>query len=584
MALRRILVGLLGLIIMAMLTLAALHWARTTSRTTADRSGALLAQTHRGLLTSELQKFRLLPLVLVEYPDVVRSLEDRDKGAGRRLNASLELLAARTGTAVIYAIDTRGQTIAASNWRLPSSFVGKNYGFRPYFADAMRNGTAELFALGTVTGRPGLYLARRVDTPRGPVGIIVVKVEFDQLEASWARSPGVTFVTDRNGIILITSKPSWRFRPTRPLTPTLLSDAQESLQFGRRLLGPPPLALAGPDARAGAASYRVARLDAPLTGAVLLHLSELAGPQGAARTQAFMWLLGLLLLTGTAAGIWIRASERRTMQKRARLALEDEVMRRTAELRDANARLLIESDERAETERQFRAAREELAQANRLGTLGQITAGIAHEINQPMAAIRAFAENGSVFLDRGAASQVGANLAQIVALTERVATITGELRAFSRRKTPSAGTATVGLVIDGLMLLIGKSGRSVVRVAIADTERGIKVAGDRIRLEQILINLVQNAVDATSGLARPQITIDLDDRGDTAIVLRIHDNGCGVDPTVRDTLFTPFVTTKEDGLGLGLGIARDLAREFGGDLEHVDNQGKTMFLLRLVRT
>lgn len=583
MALRRILVGLTGLLLMAMLTLAALQWARTTSRTTADQSGALLGQSHRRLLASELQKFRLLPLVLVEYPDVSRSLEDGDKRARRRLNASLELLAARTGTAVIYVIDTRGQTIASSNWRLPSSFVGKNYGFRPYFADAMRNGTAELFALGTVSGRPGLYLARRIDTLSGPVGIIVVKVEFDQLEASWARSPGVTFVTDRNGIILITSEPSWRFRPTRPLTPTLLADAQQSLQFGRQPLGPPPLALNGPDARIGAESFRVARLAAPLVGATLLHLSDVAGAEDAARTQAFTLLLGFFLVSGTAVAVWIRAAERRTMQKRARFALEEEVLRRTSELRDANARLAIESDERVETERQFRAAREELAQANRLGTLGQITAGVAHEINQPMAAIRAFAENSSVFLARGATGQVGANLTQIVALTERVGTITGELRAFSRRKTPSAATATIGSVIDGLMLLMGEGARAVVRVAIADLERDIKVTGDRIRLEQILINLVQNAVDATSGLANPSITIDLDHYGETGIVLRIHDNGCGVDPTIRDTLFTPFTTTKEDGLGLGLGIARDLAREFGGDLEHVTHEGKTMFLLRLTR-
>lgn len=583
MSSRRIIGGLTGLGVIALLVLAALQWARTSALHIADRNAASLAQSHRGLLASELQKFRLLPLVLVEYPDVARSLENGDGGASRRLNASLELLATRTDTAVIYAMDTRGRTVAASNWRMPSSFVGRNYGFRPYFVDAMRNGTAELFALGTVSGRPGLYLSRRVDTAAGPVGIIVVKVEFDQLEASWARASGTTFVTDRNGIVLITSKPPWRFRPTRPLTQTLLANARRSLQFGRQPLGPPPLALAGTDARIGTENYRVAILDAPLAGATLMHLSDVAGPQGAARTQAFTWLLGLLLVTGAAVGISIRAAERRSMQKRARLALEEEVLRRTSELRDANARLAIESDERVETERQFRAAREELAQANRLGTLGQITAGIAHEINQPMAAIRAFAENGSVLLDRGSTTQVGDNLAQIVALSERVGMITAELRSFSRRKTPSAGTATIGSVIDGLMLLIGEGARSVVRVAIGESKRGIEVVGDRIRLEQILVNLVHNAMDATAGMADPQITIDVDHLGKGSIVLRIQDNGSGVDPAIHDTLFTPFTTTKEEGLGLGLGIARDLAREFGGDLEHNVHDGRTMFLLRLAR-
>jgi two-component system C4-dicarboxylate transport sensor histidine kinase DctB len=583
MAPRRILWGLLGLLLVSLATLAALQWARTAARIQAEASGESLGQSHRGLLSSELQKFRLLPLVLVEYPDVGRSLSSQDEASRRRLDASLELLAARTGAAVIYAIDRQGRTVAASNWRLPSSFVGQYYRFRPYFGDAMRNGTAELFALGTVSGRPGLYLARRVDAPSGPVGVIVVKVEFDELEKSWARSPGATVVTDRNGIILITSVAEWRFRPTRPLAPAIIDDARRSLQFGRQPLRPPPFALTGGDARLGEEQYRVARLDAPLAGATLLHLSDLAGPRAAARSQAFTWLLALLLVGGLAGGFALRAADRRTMQRRARLALEQEVTRRTAELRDANARLAVESDERLDAERRFRAAREELAQANRLGSLGQITAGVAHEINQPMAAIRAFAENGRTFLARGSAEKVGENLAQIVALTERVGSITSELRAFSRRKAPAAGTATVRSVLNGLMLLIGEAGRGVVCVTIAEEDKDIAVAGDRIRLEQILVNLVQNALDATADVAEPRIVIDLEQRGDTSILLRICDNGAGVDPAIRQTLFTPFTSTKAEGLGLGLGIARDLAREFGGDLDHVARPEGTMFLLRLVR-
>ena len=169
------------------------------------------ARAHHGLLGSELQTFRLLPLVLAEYPDVAQAMQGHDPAAAKRLNATLELLATRTDAGVLYAIDARGRAVAASNWRLPTSFVGQDYTFRTYFNEAMARGGSELFALGSVSRRPGLYLARRVDRGGRALGVIVVKVEFDRLEREWAQSPGATVVTDARGLILITSVPAWRF-------------------------------------------------------------------------------------------------------------------------------------------------------------------------------------------------------------------------------------------------------------------------------------------------------------------------------------------------------------------------------------
>jgi two-component system C4-dicarboxylate transport sensor histidine kinase DctB len=276
----------------------------------------------------------------------------------------------------------------------------------------------------------------------------------------------------------------------------------------------------------------------------------------------------------------LRAADRRRLQSRARASLEREVVRRTAELREANARLIVESQERGEADRRFRAAREELAQANRLGSLGQITAGVAHEINQPLAAIRTFAENGAVLLDRGASDQARENLGRIVALTGRIATITGELRAFARRRTPSRGAPTLGAAIEGTMLLIGERARGVVVDAVADDLRARRVVADRIRLEQILVNVIGNALDAVAGRAARRVTIDAVAEDDQLIV-RIADNGPGIDPSLDDTLFTPFASAKPEGLGLGLAIARDIAREFGGELALAPGAGGATFLLTL---
>jgi two-component system C4-dicarboxylate transport sensor histidine kinase DctB len=554
----------------ALLLWAGARWARARADAVADVAAAQTARSHAGLLASELQKFRLLPLVLVEYPDVATALDTHAPAAIDRLNHTLELLATRTDAAAIYVIDAKGVTVAASNWRLPTSFVGQNYSFRPYFRDAMARGSSELFALGTISGRPGLFLARRLSVSGRPAGTVVVKVEFDRLEATWARTAGPSFVTDAHGVILITSVRDWRFRTTHPLDPATLAQARTTLQFGNKPPRAAPIALAGAAATAnlgsGEVQYRVGSTPVPLVGARLVHLEPLAAPLAAATTSVRLWGLAILIILGAAAGLAWRAREKRQLQREAQAALEGEVARRTAELRETNQQLTVESRERADAERRFRAAREELAQANRLGSLGQITAGVAHEINQPVAAIRTFAENAGTFLDRDQIDPVRANLAQIIDLTARIGTITAELRNFARRRTPARGAIAIGSVIDGALLILGERAREVVTVDLSAALRATLVAGDRVRLEQILVNLLQNALDAVDGVAAPRILIAAVTIGG-GVTVTVGDNGAGVDPTIADQLFAPFVSAKPEGLGLGLAIARDIAREFGGELE-----------------
>jgi len=565
---RLVAAALVVLLLGAALLWASGRWATAQAAAATDAAAGQTARSHAGLLASELQKFRLLPLVLIEYPDVATALETQAPTAVARLNRTLELLADRTDAAAIYVIDAKGVTVAASNWRLPTSFVGQNYSFRPYFRDAMSRGASELFALGTISGRPGLFLARRLTTNGRSAGVVVVKVEFDRLEATWARADGHSFVTDSHGVILITSVSEWRFRTTHPLDAATLAQARTTLQFGS---GPPraaPFVLAGSAATVsvGEAHYRLASLPVPLAGSRLVHLEPLAGPLAAATTSVRLRGLAILIILGIVAGLAWRAREKRQLQQEARLALEQEVVRRTAELSETNRQLTIESRERLEAEQRFRAAREELAQANRLGSLGQITAGVAHEINQPVAAIRTFAENAGIFLDRDQIEPVRGNLTQIIDLTARIGSITAELRTFARRRTPLRGAIAIGSVIDGALLILGERARQIVTVDLAPDMRGALVVGDRVRLEQILVNLLQNALDAVAGMAAPRILIAAVVAG-SDMTITVGDNGSGLDPTIADQLFAPFISAKPEGLGLGLGIARDIAREFGGELE-----------------
>ena len=189
-----------------------------------------LAGSNTSLFDSELQKFRLLPVALAEYPDIAALLK-AGGGNNGQINNRLERLAAKTNAAVIYVIGPNGKTLAASNYREAASFVGKNYAFRPYFRDAMANGDAELFALGTVSFRPGLYLARRINDGETPLGVIVVKIEFDRLAREWAGQMGTSLVADEHGIVIISGKPGWQFRTIRALSPAEKTEISEVRQY-----------------------------------------------------------------------------------------------------------------------------------------------------------------------------------------------------------------------------------------------------------------------------------------------------------------------------------------------------------------
>lgn len=553
---RLLLATIAGALILLVAALGLSGWAAGHAHAQADVEARQNARAHASLLESELQKFRLLPRVLSEFPDVRTALADKSDAASRRLDRELEQLAARTDAAVLYVIDASGTTIAASNWREPTSFVGENYRFRPYFQGAMQNGEAELFALGTVSGRPGLYLARRVDVGGRQLGAIVVKVEFDKLESRWADSAATTIVTDAAGIIVMTSESGWRFRSFNAISAARQKQLRETRSYGTARLDP---------LRVGGDMFRRADERVSLPGSTL-HLLQPAKPaRDSANATARVIFLILLILVGAAVVTLLRVVERQTLRQAAHDALEREVAARTQDLRTANDDLRHASERQADTDRRYRAAREELAQASRLGSIGQITAGVAHEINQPIAAIRTFAENSLRYLEREQTDKARSNLGTIVELTARVGAITNELRNFARRKPTPLGPVPLQSAIDGTSLLIGDRLRAQgIALDIVVENPAQSVHADRVRLEQVLVNILQNAADAVQGVTAPQI--DLHAHGSDPVHIDICDSGPGVAADLLPQLFTPFVTGRPDGLGLGLAIASDIMAEFGGTL------------------
>ncbi|MDB5455349.1 MAG: sensor histidine kinase, partial [Caulobacter sp.] len=275
------------------------------------------------------------------------------------------------------------------------------------------------------------------------------------------------------------------------------------------------------------------------------------------------------------------ASVRAARQEAARAALEARVEERTAELRSANRRLSAEMDERRRAEAHVQLMQDELVQSNKLATLGQIAAGVAHEINQPVAAIRTYADNAAVLLDRDDGGSAKRNLGLIAGLTDRIGLITDELRAFARKTNAPPAPVAVREAVEGALLLVGARVRQQhVKVVRTEDAEGLKVMAERFRLEQVLVNLLQNALEALEGVAQPEIALEVSAHKSQVRIV-VADNGPGLAPKAAQTLFTPFATTKPRGLGLGLVISRDIVAEFGGELSVEPGRGGARFVITL---
>lgn len=568
---RALVVGVLVLLTAASAVVALNRWVMRNATNEAMASARTQAEANAGLFSSELQKYRLLPLVLAENTDVLNVLRTRHPEAVLLLNSKLKSLADHTGSAAIYVLDSKGTTLASSNYDLSTSFVGQNYAFRPYFRKAMQGQPAEFFALGTVSRRPGLYLAKQVS---GGAGVVVTKIEFDGLEDDWARQPGMTIIRNHSGIVTASSVRPWLLHASRELERTSWQEEQRRVQFGAARPASLPFTLPAPAPQGEVVSidklgkFVVASEQVPVTRWTLSTFEPLAPALAAAKTRALALSLTATLVLVVIFGLLFRSLERRRMLVRTRSELEIQVTERTAELSEANRQLVKEVAERERANQRLRETRNELAQANRLGSIGQITTGVAHEINQPVAAIRTFAESARILITKADTDETDQNLEQIIALTDRIGKITNELRAFARRDPPVIGPVVVADAVErALLLMADRIRNNHVKLTKPDGLSQVAVLADPVRLEQVIINLLQNALDALAETRSPHIHIALDAPIELKeVTLTFSDNGPGIPAEMREIVFRPFVTGKPQGLGLGLGIAQDIVRDFGGEL------------------
>jgi two-component system C4-dicarboxylate transport sensor histidine kinase DctB len=540
--------------------------------------GAHRLDLYTASLKSELGRFEMMPAIVARQ-DSVRALLGAGTVASPELlhevDTYLEAVNDDAGSLAVDVIDLQGSVIAASNWNQKLSFVGTNVSYRPYFKDALAHGSGRFFGIGTNTGMPGLYFASAVRDAGKPIGAAAVKVSVDALESAW-RTPGeAAMVIDGNGVIVISTVPAWKFTALRPITAQQQRKIQASRQYAGRNVDALPYQRVGdwngnawlgrfPDWRHPGKTTRFLAMSrsAPQAGDSLMVLLDVAG----ARHQqqlALAFVTGAFLIAGLYALYAIQ--RRRTIAeklnaqdalRRANDQLEITVAQRTAALTATNERMQQEIVERKRTEQRLRDTQQEVVHAGKLAVLGQMAAGLTHELNQPLVAIRTLCDNARTFFERNQPAQAVANLERVAKLVDGMAVLTAELKTFARKPEIERVAVSLAEAVAHARLIYD------ARIRDEDVRLDVKIASGTMvwaessQLQQVIVNLLGNALDAVRNQERRVITIAAGEPDERERVLfTIADSGAGIAPEVLAHLFEPFVTTKPRGHGLGLGLA-----------------------------
>lgn len=550
-----------------------------------QRTGMQRLELYAASLNRQIDKYAYFPATLGLERDVI-DLVAHGKPLTDTVNRYLEQLNQRAGTLSIYLLDRQGHVIAASNWNRPDSFIGEDLSYRSYFHESMQGRPGRLFGIGTTRGQPGYYLSSPLLAHGEVIGVAAVKVSLEQLEQSWATVEVPVIVTDQNGVVILASAPSWKFTTLRPLPDQERRRLERSLQYNARPLPSLGLTREEPFGENAALVRLAPQVDVVGSSRLSGNFLAQAAPMGdtgwsltvlspAGQVSAIAWTRAALASVASAlVGIVLVLLDQRRRHLRDRLRAREALQR-------AHDELERKVEERTRT---LRAAQDELVHAAKLATVGQISAGLAHEINQPLAALRTLSGNAVKFLRRGDVATAESNLDRIGGIVDGLGTLTNQLKSFARKSSGTSGPVDVRRAVDNaLFLLDQRLRRANVAVSTEIEAEQVTALCDANRLEQVMVNLVANALDAIEGTASPTLRLHGWREG-TRVVIEVRDNGPGLPEHVRAHLFEPFFTTKESnrGLGLGLAISLEIVHHFGGMLTGANHpEGGAVFTVTL---
>ena len=493
---------------------------------------------------SELQRNSVVPLLLSRDPVMINALASQDYSqTSQRLISYVDEI----GSASLMLMDAEGRVVAASD----RNAIGSLHDQDPYFTDALGSDDTVFTSFRNEAGAFVFNYSRNVTQGGQVLGVVGVEANLRQFESRWAWIFDAVYVTDSTGLIILSTEPLWRGKNE--------IDALE--------LETPASALSR--ASGNSNDWRGVPLNEYLRGSAVLQLETRVPfrgwkmvtftPNASVRERVNAILALELTVFAVLLAVAFYFASRRARARSALFQQESE------ELRALNDALQREIAERERAERNLQVAEQTLAQSSKLAILGEMSAGVSHELNQPLAAMKTYLAGAKLLLQRKRTEEALASFHRIDDLIERMGAITRQLKGYARK----GGDAVEGLdlrdaVSSALAMMEPQLKNRDVEIVRDVPNHPVLVRADRIRLEQVVINLLRNALDAVKNVSEPCIEI-LVTSGSNA-TLSVRDNGPGIDDL--DALFEPFYTTKApgDGTGLGLAISSGIVNDFGGRL------------------
>lgn len=536
-------------IVLSLAVAVAVVWftnALLTERfTQSTRNQAQVRMTlYSGNLISELKRSSIVPQLLARDPALIGSLNSNNHvQTSQRLISYIDEI----GAASLLLLDKSGRTVAASD----RNQIGSNHRSTPYFVSAIRASDSVFTEFKGENGAITFFYARKMEYAGSTIGVIVVEVDLRQFETSWAGISDAVIVTDSEGTIILSTESSWRgLKEENALevrsAPSAIEHAIQATTDWVTLTTNPNLLGAG-------VMRQETRI--PFQGWKMASFTTYASVRQRVNGVLALEIMGFAILLALAFYLLSRKAQIRSLF----------FQRESAELRQLNQRLQREVAERERAEKNLEVAELTLAQSSKLAALGEMSAAVSHELNQPLAAMKTYLAGARLLLRRQRPEEAVSSFQRIDDLIERMGSITKQLKSYARKGgdvfTPVDMRDAVNSALSMMEPQLKLRHVEITKTLPRET---VMVLGDRVRIEQVIINLFRNALDATKTVADPKIEILLA-AGETAI-LTVRDNGAGV--ADLDSLFEPFYTTKQpgDGVGLGLAISSGIVNDLGGRL------------------
>lgn len=511
-----------------------------TTRTRAELRVAL----YSGNLMSELQRNSVVPLLLSRDPALIGALNSDDYAT-----SSARLISYRDeiGSAAMVLLDETGRTVASTD----RAKLGATVREARYFVDALRSSDTVFTTSQNNAGSYEFTYSRKIENAGTLIGVIVVEVDLRKFEQAWAGISDAVLVTDSSGQIVLSTEPRWR-----GLTEAEALEAMSPPSaIERAIRATADWAALPADAFFSGDGVIRQETRIPFQGWRMVSFTTFASVREKVNGVLALEIMGFAILLAFTFYVISRRATSRSLV----FQLE------SAELRQLNQALQREVAERQKAEAHLQVAEQTLAQSSKLAALGEMSAAVSHELNQPLAAMKTYLAGAKLLLQRKRPEEALSSFQRIDDLIERMGAITRQLKSYARKGGDAFEPMDVRQSVSAaLSMMEPQLKRRQVRITRNIPRDPVMIMGDRVRLEQVLINLLRNAIDATKSVDQPQVDILL--TGGELARISVRDNGPGVEDL--DQLFEPFYTTKApgDGVGLGLAISSGIVADFGGRL------------------